>query len=91
MAVQTGSQRTSTSYASYEEEHGQGWIMFAAVLLLTLGSLNVIDRIAAISEAAISSAPFWRSSALNPVVDMRSHPNIFAFSSPHKSIQFCNG
>jgi hypothetical protein len=51
MAVQTGSQRTSTSHASYEEEHGQGWIMFAAVLLLTLGSLNVIDGIAAISKA----------------------------------------
>ena len=51
MAVQTGRQKAPTSYVSYEEEHGQGWIMFAAVLLLTLGTLNVIDGIAAIGNA----------------------------------------
>jgi hypothetical protein len=51
MAVQTGPQGAQTSYASYDEERGQGWIMFAAVLLLTLGTLNVIDGIAAIGNA----------------------------------------
>ena len=51
MAVQTGPQRAQTSYAGYEEERGHGWIMFAAVLLLTLGTLNVIDGIAAIGNA----------------------------------------
>jgi hypothetical protein len=50
MAV-TESQRAATSYASYEEERGQGWTMFAAVLLLLLGTLNVIDGIAAIDNA----------------------------------------
>jgi len=53
MSVQAGPQstRTPASYASYEEERGQGWVMFAGVLLLTLGTLNVIDGIAAISKA----------------------------------------
>jgi uncharacterized membrane-anchored protein len=46
MAVQTPPRRTS-----YDEERGQGWIVFSATLLLTLGTLNVIDGIAAISKA----------------------------------------
>jgi hypothetical protein len=33
------------------EERGQGWIMFAGVLLLTLGTINLIDGIAAIGKA----------------------------------------
>lgn len=53
MSVQAGSQTTRTppSYGSYYEERGQGWVLFAGVLLLTLGTLNVIDGIAAISRA----------------------------------------
>jgi hypothetical protein len=39
------------SYADYEEERGQGWVMFAGVLLLTLGVINIIDGIAAIGKA----------------------------------------
>lgn len=39
------------SYSSYEDERGQGWVMFAGVLLLTLGTLNIIDGIAAIGRA----------------------------------------
>ena len=58
MAVQTGPQMTRTppSQASYEEERGQGWVVFAAVLLLTLGTLNVIDGIAAIGNAHFYNA-----------------------------------
>ncbi len=57
MSVQTGP-RTSApaSYADYEEERGQGWMLFAAVLILTLGTFNVIDGIAAISKAHFSVA-----------------------------------
>jgi hypothetical protein len=40
-----------TSYSDYDDERGQGWVIFAAVLLLTIGTLNVIDGIAAISRA----------------------------------------
>jgi len=43
--------RTSTSDAGYEEERGYGWVMFAGVLLLTLGTLNFIEGLAAISNA----------------------------------------
>jgi hypothetical protein len=39
------------SYAGYDEKRGQSWVMFAGVLLLTLGTPNVIDGIAAISKA----------------------------------------
>ena len=49
MSVQAGP--SSTSYAGYDDERGQGWVIFAAVLLLTIGALNVIDGIAAISRA----------------------------------------
>ena len=38
-------------YGGYDEERGQGWVIFAAALLLTIGTLNVIDGIAAISKA----------------------------------------
>lgn len=52
MSVTTPPQTTrSTSYLAYEDEHGQGWVTFAAVLLLMLGCLNCIDGIAAISKA----------------------------------------
>lgn len=53
MATQTGPQgtRTSPSYVGYEEERGQGWVLFAGVLLLTLGAFNMVDGIAAISRA----------------------------------------
>ena len=50
MAVQSGVDRTS-GYDAYEEEHGQGWVVFAGILLLTLGTFNCIDGIAAIGKA----------------------------------------
>ncbi|HJS95158.1 MAG TPA: hypothetical protein VJ741_12925 [Solirubrobacteraceae bacterium] len=53
MSVQTGPRptRTQSSYSSYDEERGQGWMAFAGALLLTLATINVIDGIAAISNA----------------------------------------
>jgi hypothetical protein len=51
MAVQTPPGGSQASYSSYEAERGQGWLTFAGVLLLTLGTLNAIDGIAAISKA----------------------------------------
>jgi hypothetical protein len=38
-------------YAGYDEERGYGWVMFSGVLLLTLGTINIIEGIAAISKA----------------------------------------
>jgi hypothetical protein len=53
MSAQTGPRFTGapSSYESYEEERGNGWIAFAAALLLTVATLNVIDGIAAIGNA----------------------------------------
>ena len=34
-----------------EDDRGRGWVIFAAALLMTLGTLNVIDGIAAISNS----------------------------------------
>jgi hypothetical protein len=51
MATQAPRQTSSDYWDPAEDERGQGWITFAAVLLLTLGTLNVIDGIAAIGKA----------------------------------------
>jgi hypothetical protein len=52
MAVQTSSQVTSyEADAAYDDERGTGWIYYAGVLLLILGTLNFIEGIAAISNA----------------------------------------
>jgi hypothetical protein len=50
--VATQAQR-DVPYSYYEslEERGLGWVMFAGVLLLTIGTVNVIQGIAAISRA----------------------------------------
>ena len=50
MSVQSGPGRES-SYQPYDEERGYGWIMFSGVLLLTLGTINIIEGIAAIGNA----------------------------------------
>ncbi len=34
-----------------EDDRGQGWVLFAAALLMTLGTLNVIDGIAAVGNS----------------------------------------
>jgi hypothetical protein len=51
MAVQAGPTTTPPSYRSYDEDRGQGWVIFAGVLMVTLGVFNMIDGIAAISSA----------------------------------------
>ncbi len=43
--------RAPATYEEYDRERGAGWITFAGVLLLTLGCINCIDGIAAISKA----------------------------------------
>jgi hypothetical protein len=50
MATQAERQVQSSYYEPYDDR-GQGWVMFAGVLLLTLGTLNVIDGIAAIGRS----------------------------------------
>ena len=50
MAIQAERQIPS-SYLEPLEEHGHGWVSFAGVLLLMLGTFNVIDGIAAIGKA----------------------------------------
>ena len=50
MATQTQGQQGSYSYYD-AEEHGLGWVVFAGVLLLTIGAVNVIQGIAMISRA----------------------------------------
>jgi len=39
------------SYYEAPEERGSGWVMFAGVLLVLIGTMNVIDGIAAISSS----------------------------------------
>jgi hypothetical protein len=38
-------------YDGGREEAGEGWVMFAAVMLVILATLNVIDGIAAVSDS----------------------------------------
>ena len=55
MAVQEPGSPVSSSvgYADYDyrEERGAGWVAFAGVMLLIVGTLNVIEGIAAIGNA----------------------------------------
>lgn len=53
MSVETpGAQSYATSARTTpEDDHGYGWVVFSGVLLLTLGTLNTIEGIAAIGNA----------------------------------------
>jgi hypothetical protein len=53
MSIDAGRQPTQSQggYEPYDEERGYGWIMFSGVLLLTLGTINIIEGIAAIGNA----------------------------------------
>lgn len=52
MSVHAPPQTSSVSYDSYyQEERGNGWVVFAGVLLLILGTMNSIEGIAAIGNA----------------------------------------
>lgn len=56
MSVHTTPQQ-SVPYEGYgEEDRGYGWVIFAGVLLLMLGTLNVIEGLAAISNANFFAA-----------------------------------
>jgi hypothetical protein len=50
MTTPTSTRPTPTVY-DYEEERGQGWMTFAGILLLTIGTVNIIQGIAAIDNA----------------------------------------
>lgn len=39
--------------SSYEVDPGRGWVLFAGVMFLVIGVLNVVHGIAAISESAV--------------------------------------
>ncbi len=58
MSVQTGprSTRSPRAYESYDDDRAQGWLAFAGALLLTVATLNIIDGIAAISNAHFFAA-----------------------------------
>jgi hypothetical protein len=51
-----GSAYEAATGHGYGEERGYGWVAFAGVLLLCLGTLNIIGGI-----AAIGNAHFFRS------------------------------
>ena len=53
MAVPTSqSTRESAAYEAYDDaDRGYGWVAFAGVLLLILGTINLIEGIAAIGNA----------------------------------------
>ena len=53
MAVQAGTpKQVPSDYDGYEDDdRGYGWVMFAGTLLLLIGSINVIQGIAAIGNA----------------------------------------
>jgi hypothetical protein len=55
MAVHTAPQTQVPAaydgYATAEDERGYGWVVFAGVLLLMLGTLNFIEGLAAIGNA----------------------------------------
>jgi hypothetical protein len=51
MAVHASSQSASYHEAYADDDRGYGWVVFAGVLLLILGTLNTIEGIAAIGNA----------------------------------------
>jgi hypothetical protein len=51
MSVHTTVNR-ETYAPGYDEERGGGWVTFAGILLLIVGTLNVIEGIAAIDKAS---------------------------------------
>ena len=51
MSVHTTANR-ETYVPGYDEERGSGWVTFAGVLLLIVGTLNIIEGIAAIDKAS---------------------------------------
>src|SRR5436305_6407932 len=51
MSVETPGAKTYRAPAAADDDRGDGWVAFAGVMLLTLGTLNTIEGIAAIDNA----------------------------------------
>ncbi len=56
MAVHEAQQKSSVSYEEFDDDRGIGWVAFAGVLLLLLGTMNIIEGIAAIGNAHFFAA-----------------------------------
>jgi hypothetical protein len=52
MSVHTTVNRETYVPSGYDEERGQGWVTFAGILLLIVGTLNTVEGIAAIDKAS---------------------------------------
>jgi hypothetical protein len=52
MGVHTTVNRETYAPSGYDEERGQGWVTFAGILLLIVGTLNTVEGIAAIDKAS---------------------------------------
>jgi hypothetical protein len=52
MSVHTTVNRETYVPSGYDEERGSGWVTFAGILLLIVGTLNTIEGIAAIDKAS---------------------------------------
>jgi hypothetical protein len=51
VSVQSARPGTSPPPAAYQDERGSGWMTFAGTMLLILGTINVIEGIAAVSNS----------------------------------------
>jgi hypothetical protein len=52
MSVHTTVNRETYVSSGYDEERGHGWVTFAGILLLIVGTLNTVEGIAAIDKAS---------------------------------------
>ena len=52
MSVHTTVNRETYVPSGYDEERGHGWVTFAGILLLIVGTLNTVEGIAAIDKAS---------------------------------------
>jgi hypothetical protein len=55
------------STVQYEDTHGAGWLLFAGVMLVLLGTLNLVDGI-----AAVSSSTFFADDAKYVLSDLNT-------------------
>src|SRR5829696_863197 len=56
MSVQTPAEGVSAARADYVDERGDGWVVFAGIMLMIVGVVNVIGGIAAIDDANFYTA-----------------------------------
>jgi hypothetical protein len=64
--MEAGATRTRREAGAARAPRGSGWVMYAAILFLILGTFNVIDGIAALTKDAhfaddlfFAGLPFW--------------------------------